>query len=213
MLPGIMPAIGSLLTLAFRASSVSDASANITLPSTVQAGDLIVLVDRTTAGGSAPTKVIPTGFTEIRSDSANTGTTFIRVTYSYKIADGSDASAVVTGQTSPNTRTKIALVFSGNRPISAVNVGFSDAQITDGDPTAIVVTSGGGAAPLVVFGGYAGSNVSPRTMSPAKDAEVNSTANHYLAYKIYNTSPADVTVDMDDEGVLNGLAGFYISAS
>lgn len=210
MLPGITPVIGSSKpVLAFRASSTSVGSDTITLPASVQAGDLIVLFDRS-KGFSVPTKVVPTGFTEVRSDSG----TNVRATYSYKIAVGGDASAVVTGQASSN-QDKVALVFSASRPLTSAVVGFSGGQATDGDPTAINITASGGAAPLVVFGAWANSAaaVSPRTSSPAMDAEVTPATDFYTGYKIYNSSPADVSVDMDDEGAANSLAGFYISVN
>ncbi|HWE21758.1 MAG TPA: hypothetical protein VG758_32045 [Hyphomicrobiaceae bacterium] len=52
-------------------------------------------------------------------------------------------------------------------------------------------------------------------MTPAKDGEINvvlGALNAYLAYKIYNSSPVNVTVDMDDEGT-NELYSCYVSCS
>jgi hypothetical protein len=64
-----------------------------------------------------------------------------------------------------------------------------------------------------MLGCYAGASaVSPRTMNPAKDGEegVQDDDGAFLAWKIYESSPANVQIDMDDEGTLNTLAGAYI---
>ena len=50
-------------------------------------------------------------------------------------------------------------------------------------------------------------------MSPAKDGEVANGTTPYLAYKVYNSSPANVSVDMDDEGDGNTLQSCYIEVA
>ena len=56
-------------------------------------------------------------------------------------------------------------------------------------------------------------------MSPAKDGEIQSDEggieffDNWLAYKIYNSSPADASVDMDDESSENYLSSFFIECS
>jgi hypothetical protein len=50
-------------------------------------------------------------------------------------------------------------------------------------------------------------------MSPAKDGEATSGSDCYLAWKIYDASPADVTADMDDEGTVNALASGYLACA
>ena len=71
----------------------------------------------------------------------------------------------------------------------------------------------------MVPGGYGCANgtVNPRTFtvggSAAKDGETQATggsADNWLAYKIYNSSPADVVIDQDDEGDNNALVSCYI---
>jgi hypothetical protein len=62
-----------------------------------------------------------------------------------------------------------------------------------------------------VIGSYIGAGtISTRAMTPTKDAEVNQTNQHYLAYCIYNSAPNDTTVDMGDTGAGNILSSFYI---
>ncbi|HYM98203.1 MAG TPA: hypothetical protein VET25_00545 [Aestuariivirgaceae bacterium] len=88
-----------------------------------------------------------------------------------------------------------------------------------GNPAAQTVTASGGVAPLVVLGAYGARGfIDPRTFtvggSPAKDGEVHNEpggfSNIVFAWKIYNASPADVVVDMDDEIEANYLQSFYI---
>jgi hypothetical protein len=119
------------------------------------------------------------------------------------------------------TNRKVLLVFRPNVPATAYTPQDAAGEVNDGNPSAQTVNASGGLAPLVVFGAYSergsGGGVNPRTFtvggSAAKDGEVNSTSFCYLAWKIYNSSPADVVVDMDDEGAGNGLQSFYIEAA
>jgi len=73
---------------------------------------------------------------------------------------------------------------------------------------------------LIVLGCYVAAinAVNPRTFNPAKDGEIQATAvdgpeDLWLAYKIYNSSPADVSIDMDDEGLFNALVSCYIQCT
>jgi hypothetical protein len=115
---------------------------------------------------------------------------------------------------------KVLVVFRGNVPIAVATPNTWGHEITANNPVAQSVTASGGTPPLVVFGGYRSNSaaVDPRTFtvggSPAKDGEVASTSNlSYLAWKIYNSSPADVSVDMDDEGGTNMLQSGYIACT
>jgi hypothetical protein len=205
-------------------SATSNNSATITAPSGIQAGDLIVMLDAASADSSPPTAVVPTGFTSIFNvtDAAN-----YRIIASYKKADGTEGGASITGMVGSgftNTSAKSILVFRGNAPATTITVGDIGSQLTTGNPTAQTITASSGVAPLIVFGFYvaflAGSLVNPRTFtvsgSAAKDGEIQSLrdgslndADTWQAWKIYNTSPADVVVDMDDEGD-NFLGSCYI---
>jgi len=93
-------------------------------------------------------------------------------------------------------------------------------EFTSGNPAAQTVNASGGAPPLIVLGCYVAAinAVNPRTFNPAKDGEIQATAvdgpeDLWLAYKIYNSSPADVAIDMDDEGLFNALVSCYIQCT
>lgn len=213
---------GAKAVTAATVSSISqNASANVaggslTAPADINAGDLLVFFDTGVNIGAAPdASAVPSGFTEILTDSLG-GSDDARMTLSYKIADGTEGSSSLTGMTH-DFEVKLLYTYRGDIAISSVNIVDTDSEITDGNPTSQTIASGSGSAPLVVVAGYTSSGVvNPRTFSPAKDGEIgeNDTAiEGSLAYKIYNSSPANVSIDMDDEGVSNGLCGCYIECS
>ena len=192
-------------SLAFQASATGTTS--VTGPASIIAGDLLVLANNAVTGGGAPSATVPSGFTSIGTvaDGAS------RSVISYKIADGSEASASIAGMSGASFNAHCLYVFRGDEAVNTVTPGSVAGQITTGNPTAQVVTSGSGSAPLVVIGVY-GSDVavSPRSFSPAKSGEINVSTFYYLAYLIYNSSPANVTVDMDDESNSNVLQSCYL---
>jgi hypothetical protein len=109
---------------------------------------------------------------------------------------------------------KALYVFRGNAPITMASALSIASTFIAEDPAPQVVSASGGVVPLIVLCGYRGAlDVDPRSFTPSKDGEINPTTTVYLAYKIYNSSPADVTVDMDDEGNGNALVSCYIQCS
>ncbi len=202
----------SLVALSLFASSTSDASADITLPANIISGDLILLVDY--AHGTS-TKVIPSLYNEIITSFVDV-TFDSRVTCSYKISTGSDSSAVVTGQNGSTDNSKIALVFRAASAISAVNFGTPNQEGTGGNPALQTVLAGAESAPLIVIGVYAApdvASIATRTFSTTADGEVNELVGDdalYVKYKLYDASPANTDVDMDDNGAANILQSFFL---
>ncbi len=195
-------------------ASATSALETITVPAGVIAGDLLVLLDRAEDDATTvPTTVVPTGFTSI----INTAhAQYTRSIMSYKIAVGTEASSSITGMNGTAYESKAMYVFRGNNPITSVTAASAAGQFTESNPTAQVVTASAGAVPLVVLAGYsvfAANAVDPRTFSTTKDGEISNGTDLYLAYKIYNSSPADTTVDMDDEGFENCLQSCYLQVS
>lgn len=209
---GVIP---KLMALSVFDSATSTAS-TIVAPASIVPGDLIVLFDSAVSTGT-PSTVTPTGFTNINT--VTVGTATIRKSIcSYKIAVGDEGGATITGMNGNQQNGKMIYVFRGNVAITSVVVGDVGSQGTDGDPVAQTITSASGIPPLVVFGAYAGGTaVSPRTFtvggSSAKDGEITSSTSAYLAYKIYDSAPSDVVVDMEDETVNNTLQSFYLQAA
>lgn len=227
-LPGMFPAGAAAAAAAAAASPLtsislfdsatqgnSSSSAAITVPSGVQAGDLLVLQDFALHSGGVPTAVTPTGWTNI----VDTSGTPARLMISYKLADGSEGGTSVTGMGDASNM-KCLYIFRGDAPATLLTASTPNQQNTGSNPSSQTVSASGQTTPLVIIGGYAAvaGTVSPRTFSPAKDGEIEQTsvallsADTWLAYKIYNSSPANVSVDMDDESN-NYLASFYVQMS
>lgn len=193
--------------------SSTSSSSSITLPANIEAGDIIVLLDRS-YGFGVPTTVIPSGFISI-SNIANAISA--RQIVSYKLAVGTEGSSSINGMSGSVDVKKAVYVFRGDIEITSVNISTPNGELTSGNPSSQNVAASGGTAPLVVLAGYgcraSSGSVNPRTFSPAKDGEISPATNLYLAYKIYNSSPSDVSIDMDDEGDENSMQSFYIEAA
>ena len=202
----------ALTTLTFVNSAVSNA-ATITIPADAAAGDLAVLFDYSTHGGATITDVTPTNWS---SDPSMMGTqTGGRIRVSYKILVGGDPGSSVTGLNDTNYN-KVMFIFRGDVAITSVTIGSWHATVTGTDPVSQSVTASGQATPLVVLGGTGseGNTAAFTTASPAFDATVATADNNLLGgYKIYNSSPADHTVDSGDLTTNDGLCSGYLIAS
>lgn len=198
-------AISSLSKIAHNNSTTG----SLTLPATIAAGDLLVIIAFADSGSGTPADVTPSGFTEIGTfTSAAT-----RDSLFYKIADGTEDSASVSVLTGSGQQASLVVQFQANEAITAVTAGSSVGECTDGNPTSKTITASSGAAPLVVIATWANvttsSAISPRTQSPAM-TEVNATTHMYLGWLFYASSPVDQSFDMADEGISNSLNGAYL---
>lgn len=215
---GIMDLIGfgavslASLTIVSEDHTTSTAS-TITAPATINAGDLLVLVDFGSSNPGPPANVTPSGFTSIQTLA---GSTYDRYNISYKIAVGNEDSSTVTGIDASTVNLKTLFRFVPSVPVVAVTVGSLHHEVTDGDPASQSCLASAGSAPLIVFGVYASaSNVNTATLvfTPAQDVEILSGTFLSARYKIYNTAPQDTTIDMPDYGVENMLTSFYLSVA
>lgn len=213
VLPGWFPAgvAAARATLSFLASAVSESSSTVTAPASIQAGDVLVLYDIAQGLFSLPPTALPAGFTAISNIVSGSGPGSLRSSISYKLADGTEANAALTGQAGVFVD-KVLIVLRRNPPASRLIVGSVNAQVTDADPTTQLVSASAAIAPLAVFGCSTGQSMNQRTMTPPQDGQVTVAATTWVGYKIFNASPADVTVDMGDEGGSNFLQSFYIQA-
>lgn len=194
-------------TIAFRSSATSTAN-TITAPSDIIAGDLLVLYDRAVDTSGVPTSVVPSGFTSIL-DEAHEGTR--RTICSFKIANGTEASATITGMDAISVDIKTLIVFSTGGATSAIAYD-SIFQSTEADPTAQTINASSGTPPLVVIGFVRQISATGQSMSPTQDGTVANGQNIGY-YKMYNSSPADVTFDCGDGGNNNVLMSFYIEVN
>jgi hypothetical protein len=207
------------MAISLRGSGTNSAAGTITAPATVVAGDILVLFQVSEViGATPPTAVVPSGFTSWADQTYSAGGSAGRAILCYKLADGTESGATLTGMDDQFDR-KVMFCFEA----AAGSLFASTPTLTDtntGNPASQNVDCSGALNPVLVIGAYnSGTNVSPRTMSAAKDGERSSlgatsgtTGLTWLAYKIYNSSPVDVSVDMDDEGTAHFLFSGYLEA-
>lgn len=215
--PGFAAAGGGPTTLTFVDSAISN-SATITIPAGAQEGDLAVLFDISWNGSSGPpTEVVPSTWTlctpSTIQDSASNDD---RLVASYKVLGAAPGGTSVTGMDSTSDN-KIMMVFRPDAVITTVTPGSWNAQNTPNDPASQSVTASGQATPLVVVAtGYdVAGLLAFSSASPAFDAVIQETGQDDMVagYKIYNSSPADHTIDQIDEGNANVLASGYLRVS
>jgi hypothetical protein len=213
VLPGWFPAgvAAARATLSFVDSVVSQDASSVTAPASVQAGDVLVLYDIAQGPLTVPPTTLPAGFTAISNIATGSGPGSLRSIISYKLANGAEANVSLSGLSGLFVD-KVLVIMRRNPPASTLTVGGINAQATEADPSAQLVTASGAAPPLVVFGCSTGQSMNQRTMTPPQDGQVTVAATTWVAYKIFNSGPSDVSVDMGDEGVGNFLQSFYIQA-
>lgn len=205
-------------TLSFIATTSSNNLATIDLPASgIEAGDLLMLFQiAVTVPAANITAVTPTGWTNLAdSGRLDASSAAHRLMVDYKIATGSEDGTTITGMAGSATDRKIVAQFRGNTAIAAISIHDLETEVTANNPSAKTNNAGSGVVPLIAFGNYfANVAVDPRTFSPAEDGELAVTGSSifYVKYKIYNSSPSNHTIDMDDEGT-NVLSSFYIQCT
>jgi hypothetical protein len=192
-------------SISFVTSAANDNSVTITIPASAQVGDVAVLFDVAENTTSCiPADVIPTDWTGIITGSyVNTsGGNGVRCRISRKILTSGDPGTTITGLNGSLYEDKVMLVFRGNVAVSTVNDIDWALEGTSSNPAAQTVNASTlGTAPLVVLGMAQArdSTAAFSTASPAFDATIlNTDSDMRAGYKIYNSSPADHTIDMND---------------
>ena len=200
---------GAVLTSITQQSVATSTAQTITAPAGILAGDLLVLADFIADTGSV-TAVTPTGFT----NASNVTITLYRLMLSYKLAVGTEGGTSITGMNGNTFNQKVMYTFRGNVAATLLTPSTANGQATASAPTNQTVLASGGLAPLVELAAYGGStNSFTRGFSPSQDGSQEAsggTSDLWLYYKIYNASPANVTVTMTDAGTANCLQSMYI---
>lgn len=188
-------------------------STTVTIPASAAVGDLAILVNAA-RGASAPALVTPAGWTNL----VNMADAAQRITAHYKVLASGEPGSVLTGMDGSFAETLQILIFRPNAPINTVTPSTFSSQVTGADPTLQTVSASGQTVPLLVLGCLTDQEITApafSTASPAFDAEIaeagsGSAIAIRTGYKIYNSSPADHSVDMADEGSGNGLWSGYL---
>jgi hypothetical protein len=198
------------LTLSlFNTATGTGAPGILTLPASIAAGDLIVLVNsgRNNVGGAFA--ATPSGFTTIFDVITLNN---CRVDAWYKIAAGTEGGTNPGGLNGGVENDRLAWVFRGNRAIQSVSVGSLHTEQTDSAPAGQTIAASGGVPPLVAIATYRTSgSVTTRGFSPAADSEITPSTRLFGKRKIYNGGQADISVSQTDDGISNTLCSFFIS--
>jgi len=200
-------------------------------PSTVQAGDLCILFHNGWDNDSDFIDTIPPGFTNVNTSAFNyTTASWVSHSISYNVITSQSQTHVIpwgNGNTAAyDYQTIRTLYFRPNKTIATINQdnSFNLSNITGFNPPQQRVPAGGNNAPIIVFGQ---SKVLTVGGDPSFNTATSNTFDAYfntgvgilnieanVGYKIYNTSPIDHYVDMDElDNNINVLLSFYLRAT
>ena len=217
-LPGQFPAVAiargqPITTLTFVTSATAQ-DGDVLLPSGLSETDFIVYIEFTFNKGGSLSVAVPSGFTEWWSFDDTFGSVLV---VSYRILTSSLSSTQLNAAMSPDTSIGQGyFIYRADQIIGSLEASTPSTELTDANPSAQTILAGAASPPLVGFASYSNLStataVSPRTMTPAKDGEIDVTGSGdtYFARKLYNASPANISVDMDDEGDGNALGSGFI---
>lgn len=187
------PATATGLTFVGYAVSTGE---TITIPSSAATGDLGVFYDTAIDTTVYPSAVYPSGWVYI-TGSNYYGGTVSRGNLSRKILTSGDPGLSITGMYGNLYMYKTILIFRDSSGISLGTYDEESVSTIDTNPTAQVKTTQ--AAPYVVIGGAA-ANAQPVWNTVWYDGSIENNVYQILAYKIFNASPASVTVALGEFG-------------
>lgn len=204
--------LSPLSTISVAGVNFSESSETIAYPPAVELreGDVALFFDFCTAenNGSAPTTVIPFGYTALQN---STGNTFeidapdvgrCRFILSYKILTGSEFGTL-TGMIENRNEEKFLMIVRGNVPIAGVTVHDYSFLGANSNPPETTITSGSGQVPLLAFAQVLKTGNPPAftAQSPAFANMFNTPTRFIVGYTVYNTNPVNHTVDSDASGI------------
>lgn len=214
-LPGWMPDITDAaldpLTLSFIGSNSSSGNDTITLPGGSAIGDLVVAFNCDYGEDFMPDTTLPAGFSFLATTTIGNGSNDSwKATSGYRILD---STATLTNFMDAEDSRIVILVFRGSRSIISVTPSSWNGQSTTGNATSQTVSASGQSTPLLVIGcaGSINSATTFSTASPAFDAQVvGPDSDQRMGYNIYNTTPANHSIDINDLGNDNHLHSGYL---
>ena len=210
--------------LDYSTSNTSTSSLTITHPVTVQAGDLMILFEGTWDNDSDYINAVPTNFTEIYKNAyLYVTSTYMAIAISARILPNTnDITTPTPVGTTVDGHHYNALYFRPSKSITSITPsGTINNQNTTSNPTSQTVSASGGTVPLIVFGliQTTSSLAAFSTENPAFDNEYTSSgvttsgsAYARVGYKLYNSSPQDHSIDMNDLGTQR-LTSFYLEVA
>jgi hypothetical protein len=201
------------LTKITNTGATSTTASTISYPASIQAGDLLVLYQAAIADNG--NTALPSGWVEYQN--VILGGTSWRVRVAYKIATGEE-TGTFTGLPSTAYNGWTMTQYRGDRKIKTViPAGFASSGPTSADPGGINIAASGGVAPLIVEGHAHTPTYSGYSFSPGADDMLTTGSTglgaHRTPIKIYNSSPADHSLDIGDNGTGNFLCGYYLQCA
>jgi hypothetical protein len=218
-IPGMTGAIASmgpllpplLTSVSFVDYSASYGSSGVAWPAGAQEGDAVLLYDwcYVENDGGDPTYVLPSGFTQIQNltgfsgeiDAPDQGKT--RIIVSRRILDGTESLETdVIGMSGNREEAKIMLLFRGNVPITDVVPGSLNAYVNFGNPPAQSIVAAAVEPPVAIYAFHAkqSGTLSFTTNSPALTTIVPASNRILAGYRLYNSTPANHSIDADGGG-------------
>lgn len=180
--------------LSFNTSGQSTSS-TITIPAGAAIGDLAVLLDWASRTVTAiPSTVVPTDWTSVSNQSSSV-TAGTRSIVSYKKLVSGDPGASITGMNGTYQNRKQMIIFSPSVGISSITVAGLAETIGNVNPAAQVVAAQ--TLNYVVIGAATSRGYDPVWTTTWYDQTFSnaSALNYELAYKLFNASPASVSMD------------------
>lgn len=189
--------------------SQSEAHANITIPSGVQEGDILVWHNAGFKDGSDPTDPTPSGWTKALTV---LGVAFwSRYSVFVRIAPAGYGGTVVEGIVA-DVHDSTLNVFRNSTPITSFIVVDPEQQITNANPSS--QTKPVFDTPIVYMGFYSGAlDTIVRTFTPAAEGELETSDGGrgvWTKWKCYNITALSTTIDGNDVGSDNVLMSFGI---
>lgn len=197
--------------IAFFGSATSTGT-NVTMPASVLANDIAILVDGAVdITTTPPSSVTPSGWSAIGSSVSTTlnGDSASRVNVSRKVLVGSEGGSSIAGMSEGIAQAKVLLVF---RPSSGTWEAASSVNAVAQDTTISNQTVTVGAAPGIVIGwaydGY--ESAAGLGMSPAADATISVAGSALqVGRRIYNSAPVNNTVSTTMGASPGGAMGSF----
>lgn len=214
-------ALTGVTTLSLVTSATStEYNGTITFPSGIEAGDIIIVGqqygDTDTTAEPNYTSYTGTGFTSVGSG-YDPGIDWVyQHAVSYKVADGTEASAAIGGfmpQESGSDVTAAIVVYRPNYPATTVAAQDITSAATTGNPAAQVINASNSSYATICVGHAGGNNTPSVSWSGTPDVTVSySTGAAEISFRAEAAtqgSGADITFDVGDTGS-NHATSFYL---
>ena len=197
-------------SISFLTSTAFTNSTSFNLPTITSNNALVVILSGNETNPVYGKRMTTSGWDlAVVAEEAGSNDDIISTIY-YKKCTTADSGTTVSYDT---INRHIVLVFDNSDDYD-VTVGSTNSQATRSNPSPQTISMSGLTTPVIGLGAFATNGVvSPRTYSlGSPTGEINAGTDTYAAYWIFNSSPGDRSIDMDDEG-RQAMASCYLQIS